>query len=775
MGVINWEGMFSTQPGKPVIAGNGADDWFTPWRFAALLGLLIVACFPRVVAGLETFVYLDAGQFAYPVAFYHRESFWRGEVPLWNPLNSGGVPFLAQWNTLTLYPLSLFYCLFPLPWSFGMFCLLHLFLAGIGMYFLAHRWTGNRLAGAVAGAIFSFNGLTWYGLIWPHIIVALAWMPWVVLAVEWAWREGGRSIIVAALASAMQLLSGGAEVIFQTWLLLGVLWALEFFRGEIPRGKMIARTLGVGCLAVVLAAAQLLPFLDLLVHSQRGLNYSNLNYGHAEAGTMPFMGWANYLVPAFHCSRNPQGMLIQAGMTWLGSWYLGVGAVMLALLAVWRGRNQRVRLLTALAIFSLLMALGSRGLVYEWFKRLLPLIGFIRFPIKFLMLATFVIPLLAACGLNWLQGVPAGSWPREWKKTKGLALGLIGLMVVIFGLAWKYPLQKGDLTATAWNALVRALFLLLLVGGIALLRRDSDSKRQRLWQTGFIVLLWFDVFTHASNLNPTVRCSIYEPDLIRQFFKWDNQLQAGISRAMQSKASYKQMFFAGFADPAVDATGRRLSLSQDFNLLDHVPTFEGHYSLDLKESLDVFRTMYLTTNESSRLKDFLGISHTSNPTNTVDWVSRDSFLPMITAGQKPVFASGAKTMNALIGDSFEPLRTVYLPLEARGHVRASDQAKARIVSSQFSPHRLGIEVEADAPAMVVVAQAFYHPWHAYVDGKPTRLWRANYAYQALEVPPGKHQVRLVYQDKMFLGGVLLSLAAMLACGTAWVWWRKPPG
>jgi uncharacterized membrane protein YfhO len=148
---------------------------------------------------------------------------------------------------------------------------------------------------------------------------------------------------------------------------------------------------------------------------------------------------------------------------------------------------------------------------------------------------------------------------------------------------------------------------------------------------------------------------------------------------------------------------------------------------------------------------------------------------MITAGQKPVFVSDAKIMNALIGDNFEPLRTVYLPLEARGRVLASDQVKARIVSSQFSPHRLGIEVEADAPAMLVVAQVFYHPWHAYVDGKPTRLWRANYAYQALEVPPGKHQVRLVYEDDMFIGGVLLSLAAMLACGTAWVWWRKPPG
>lgn len=765
--------MFSTQPGTPVLAGKSADDWFTPWRFAALLGLLIVACFPQVVAGLETFVYLDAGQFAYPVAFYHRESFWHGEVPLWNPLNSGGIPFLAQWNTLTLYPLSLLYCLLPLPWSFGMFCLLHLFLAGIGMYFLAYRWIGNRLAGAVAGAIFSFNGLTWYGLIWPHIIVALAWMPWVVLAVERAWREGGRYIIAAAFASAMQLFSGGAEVIFQTWLLLGVLWVLELFKGEIPRGKIIVRTLGVGCLAVGLAAAQLLPFLDLLAHSQRNLNYGNLNYGHAESGAMPLTGWANYLVPVFHCSRNPQGMLIQPGLTWLGSWYLGVGAVMLALLAVWRGRNPRVWLLTALAVFSLLMAPGNCGLVYEWFKRLLPLIGFIRFPIKFLVLATFVIPLLAAYGLSWLQGLPTGSWPREWKRTKCLVLGLTGLMAVILWLAWKYPQPGDDLTTTAWNALVRALFLLLLVGGIALMRRDPDLKRQRLWQTGFIVLLWFDVFTNASNLNPTVRCSVYEPNLIRRFFKWDDQLQAGVSRAMQSKASYKQIFLTELADPVVDAYRRRLSLSQDFNLLDHIPTFEGHYPLDLKESLDVFRTMYLTTNECSRLKDFLGISHTSNPTNTAEWVFRESFLPMITTGQKPEFVSDAETLNALISDNFEPLRTVYLPLEARGHVRASDQAKARIVSSQFLPQSLDIKVEADAPAMVVVAQAFYHPWHAYVDGKPAQLWRANYAYQALEVPPGKHQVRLIYEDTMFRRGVLLSLTAMLACGTAWVWRRKP--
>ena len=138
---------------------------------------------------------------------------------------------------------------------------------------------------------------------------------------------------------------------------------------------------------------------------------------------------------------------------------------------------------------------------------------------------------------------------------------------------------------------------------------------------------------------------------------------------------------------------------------------------------------YLTTNEASKLKDFLGISHISNPTNILDWIPRNSFLPMITAGQKPVFANSAETLKSVIGDKFEPLRFVYLPLEAQDRVHASGQVNARIVSSQFSPHRLTIEVEADAPAMMVVAQAYYHCWRAYVDGQPTPLWRANYAYQ----------------------------------------------
>ena len=76
---------------------------------------------------------------------------------MWNPLSNIGLPFLAQWNSLVLYPGSLIYLLLPISWSLSIYCLAHLFLAGMGMYWLAWRWTRNRLAASVAGLLVSYH------------------------------------------------------------------------------------------------------------------------------------------------------------------------------------------------------------------------------------------------------------------------------------------------------------------------------------------------------------------------------------------------------------------------------------------------------------------------------------------------------------------------------------------------------------------------------------------------------------------------------------------
>ena len=113
-------------------SGNAtfAEKFFTPARFGILLALLVFASFPQVILGLETFVARDFGFFAYPLAHFQQQCFWRGELPFWNPYNNCGVPFLAQWNTMPLYPPALIYLTLPLKWSLSFFCLLHLWFAG---------------------------------------------------------------------------------------------------------------------------------------------------------------------------------------------------------------------------------------------------------------------------------------------------------------------------------------------------------------------------------------------------------------------------------------------------------------------------------------------------------------------------------------------------------------------------------------------------------------------------------------------------------------------
>lgn len=742
-----------------------ADAWFTPGRFAALLAALIAVTFFHVVSGQQTFFYRDFGAFGYPLAYYHRETFWRGELPLWNPLNNCGLPFLAQWNTLTLYPLSLFYLLFPLPWSLGVFNLGHLFLAGLGMYFLARRWTGNGLAASFAGLAYAFNGLTWQSLMWPNNIVALGWMPWVVWTVELAWREGGRRVIVAALAGAMQMLSGAPEIIFLTWTFAGVWWLAGLIATANSRASIFARFVAVLVLVTALAAAQLLPFLDLLAHSHRDTGFGD------SAWSMPVSGLANYLVPLFRCTANKQGVFGQVDQYWTASYYAGIGTVALALLAVWRARNKMVWLTAAVAAWSLLMALGDHGLIYPALKAVFPQLGFMRFPIKFVVLATLLIPLLAACALARLETLRLEDWLRERKRLATLALVFSGLILVIVWMAWKYPRPAEDWTATWRNAGTRALFLALILAGLMRLPRAARPKTQLLARALLLLLLWLDVYSHAPKINPTVEHWVYEPGLARASFKWDSQIGPGESRAFETPEAQSSVMYRFVRKASDDFIGRRLSLIGNCNLLDDVPQVGGFYSLYLRESNAVLDQLVRSTNELPGLMDFLSVSQISNPTNALDWVARDSFQPLVTAGQKPVLADDTVTLPTLSAPDFDSRRIVYLPPEAKGLLTVSNAATAKILSRQFSAQKVRFEIGADGPAMVVVAQSFSHCWRAYMDGLPTRIWRANHAFQALEVPAGRHEVKLVYEDRRFLCGSTLSLGALLFCGFAW--FRRP--
>jgi hypothetical protein len=790
----------------PGQTGNPIKPWFTPWRFALLLAMLVFAAFSQVLLGLQTFVVRDYGFFAYPLAHFQQECFRHGELPFWDPFNNCGVPFLAQWNTMPLYPPSLIYLLLPLQWSLSFFCLLHLWFAGFGMYFLARRWTSNSFAAAFAGVAFAFNGLTLNLLMWPSHIATLSWMPWIVLAVELAWREGGRKIILAAFAGALQMLAGGPEIIFLTWILLLALWIQQFVKSESSRSAMLWRFPLVVALVIALAAVQLLPFLDLAAHSQRSAGYADTRW------SMPGWGWANFLVPMAFGTTRTEGIFFQHGQYWTSSYYLGVGALWLALLALACVRERRVRLLGAMAMAALILALGENTFVYPALRKIIPQLGLMTYPIKYVVIVAFSAPLLAAFALARLfslssakggegRGEEAETFQSQipspqplprldgargktfssqlFQSSRLLGIGAI-LLAIIAGIlfwAWRFPFSTDDVHTTLLNGLSRAAFLILTGGLLFVLTRENAPGLRRLAPLILIFTAWLDVYTHEPAQNPAVPPTVYELNLARAELAMQPQPALGESRAMVTPAAATG--FIGFAlgDPKNNYLAKRLGYCANCNLLDAVPKVDGFFSLVPRENDGLISLLYGATNANfPGLNDFLGVSQITAPDEFFHWLPRPTFLPLVTAGQKPVFLDDPNMLRALMQPDFDGGKIVLLPLEAKALVTVTGQTAARVLNSKFAMHSVDAEVEAGEPSLVVVAQTYYHDWRACVDGQPAHLLRANYAFQALQVPSGQHHIRLVYEDRAFQFGAVVSICTAVSCFVCLLWVKKrtPP-
>ncbi|MBI4658127.1 MAG: hypothetical protein HY735_04620 [Verrucomicrobia bacterium] len=737
------------------------DDWFTPGRFGIFLALAIVGSFPAVALGFHTWFYRDFGVLAYPMVFYHHESFWRGELPLWNPLSNCGAPFLAQWGTMALYPFSLIYLLLPLPWSLNFFCLVHLFWAGLGMYFLAVRWFGDRFAACLAGTAFVFNGVTFSCLIWPNYTVALGWMPWVILWVEAGWTAGGRRLLEAAVIAAMQMLAGVPEVVLLTWLVLLVVWTGSLRRRGVALWIHAGRVLAVVLLVCGLTAAQLWPFFDLLAHSQRSADFASSKWA------MPATGWVNLFFPLFRCFLTPQGIFFQISQEFMTSTYLGMTALVFGLLALCLVRERRVWWLAGLAIFGLLMALGENGFLYQWFKQALPSLGFARYPIKFLLLTAFVVPLLAALGLQRIQSLAQADRKFCLRSLMWVSLAVLLAVGMAVAFCHRYRTEYDHLPAIRWCGIGRAIFLFASTGLIGLASGTRRPVARRWFEAGVLVLVVLDTLTHVPKQNPTLPSFTLAPGLWELHQKTPPP-KLGEGRVMISPRAEQHLLLSRVSDLNGDWLGKRLALWSNLNLLEGCPKLGGSSTLQVREQMQVQSQLYASTNSQfPRLADFLAVTLVTAPGEIVEWARRETALPLVTGGQKPVFADAAETLRGLTNSHFNPGEIVYLPIEAKPFVSVTNRSVVKLRVARVAPHAIECEATAEQPSLIVFSQTFYPAWRAYLDGQSTLIWRANHAFQSVQVPPGNHRIKLVYEDHHFRWGAAASMGTLLWCTVFW--------
>jgi len=86
----------------------------------------------------------------------------------------------------------------------------------------------------------------------------------------------------------------------------------------------------------------------------------------------------------------------------------------------------------------------------------------------------------------------------------------------------------------------------------------------------------------------------------------------------------------------------------------------------------------------------------------------------------------------------------------------------RAVVTRHGPQDALVTAELERAGWLVVAETWYPGWSVTVDGRPAELLRANHAFRAVRLEPGRHEVRFRYTSSGWRAGLLVAGATALA-------------
>ena len=408
----------------------------------------------------------------YPWKKFILESLYAGQLPLWNPYQFAGLPFLAAGQQSALYPFSIIFYLVPLARAYGLFTLSQFFLAGLFTYIFL-RVSGLRRLGAVFGAIvYELSLFMVVSVVFPMIVAGAAWLPLVLTAIELLVRQqpalGGRPatlpwLALGSAALGMQVLAGHVEVTYYTLMVAGAYsaWRLvtEFLRSRRAGGaplatrRTVVRAAALLALAVCgigLGAIQFLPLIEVVQHNFRS---GSATFDQIMGWSYPWRHVIAFLIPNFYGNPTHHSYFDLFTWSWTpatvnahgaaittidwgiknfveGGAYMGLLPLLLAPIAfiAWlRGRRApataspsarpALGFFFVLAFFSLAFAFPTRlyALIF-W----LPGINQLHSPFRWVWPLSLCAAVISAAGIQYLQDSQEKTGPVRARAANGL-------------------------------------------------------------------------------------------------------------------------------------------------------------------------------------------------------------------------------------------------------------------------------------------------------------------------------------------------------------------
>ena len=287
-------------------------------------------------------------------------------IPLWNPLEGNGRPFLSLLFNGFLNPIYLLSFLFPNPARIiSVMILLKFVCLGISSYLLLRQLKADQASSLVGSTIFTLSGFNLVWLSWNHTLVA-CFAPFLFLGIEKLIKSNQFSLIIT-FSVAFMLLAGFPSVAAYYFYLAGAFFLFRSLQVNNLNAKkwilllfkfVISVILGVG-----LTGLQLLPSLEFL-------QFINIGYRRSSAGAhLPLRSIIQLIIPNFFGNpalynwQGPSNFNESTGYTSVIS--IGITAIFLLYILVKLLKKQKINKENKLILFFVFFSLLSVLTIYD--------------------------------------------------------------------------------------------------------------------------------------------------------------------------------------------------------------------------------------------------------------------------------------------------------------------------------------------------------------------------------------------------------------------------
>jgi hypothetical protein len=763
-----------------------------------LLIFTLVAVCDLVAGGIV--VGKDAVTQYYPWFSYLGERLRSGDVPAWNPYQFSGAPFAADpLSGWTYLPAMILFTILPVSPAAGSYLFVHLLLAGLFAYALARVLRMNAAGALLAAVAYEFNGfMYWRNVCCSPYAGVMTWLPLAILGAELAirsprWLDRGLWWGVGGLALSQVLAAWPGQGSYYALLALGgyvayrtLLFPPGIIRGI--RGRALGLLLhggGVLLFGFGLAAAGMLPRLEYQTLSSLADGYANIEGVRASWGGWTAEDWKRLLVPS----------LVYPGLAILA---LALSAPLIA------RRRHAVPYFVVLVLCTLILVGKDVTPLHRMLYFLLPGFEWIHphGPARIKVILYLGVALLAGAALSRLGERGREAWTLvalpvltslfllsgAISFTAGTSSGVQGLLLGDFGMTIPAVSLIALVAANACMVIYAlsppgrgiAAFLLVLMVFVD------------LFAAGRATIAGYETADLGKELVKIDLTRYYEPTGAARFLRSRTEdaparyFGFGPHPHGEKRSVHYNNWFAERATTALLAsnlgTPSGLQSIQGYNAV-HIARYDeymealngktqGYHNTDVvargldSPLLDLLNVRYMVVpavaqpdqNVLRELKD-------TNPTvysgDRVDVLENRDALPRAWIVHSAKRVPRTETLKLLNSGEVNPRQTALLERPPPDLYVPDDASADRALIKTYEPDRIGLRTSTGAPGLLVLSEAYYPAWKAYVDGRPVPLYVADHVLRAVPMPAGEHTVELRYESWSLRAGLAISLLSYL--------------